>query len=85
MNRDVERRLTAMTRVDSFYRELLDRCSALSDDYHRICSSLSEDDREKLEMYISICEELEYRRTCLAYALGIRDGLISGTAQRKAD
>lgn len=74
MDDEAERRLSEMAKKDAFYCDLLSKCAALSEDYHRIQSQLSPDDRETLERYISICEELEYQRTCMAYAIGLQDG-----------
>ena len=74
MDDEAERRLNEMAKADAFYCDLLSKCAALSEDYHRIQSQLSPDDRETLERYISICEELEYQRTCMAYAIGLQDG-----------
>lgn len=84
MDMDVERRIAAIAKEDHLYCELLDRCSVLSADYHRIRCSLSDEDQDLLEMYISACEELEYQRACIAYILGTQDGLLSGTAQLQA-
>ena len=74
MDDEAERRLNEMAKMDAFYCDLLSKCAALSEDYHRIHSQLCPDDRETLERYISICEELEYQRTCMAYAIGLQDG-----------
>ena len=74
MDSDVQKRLAKCAVEDAFYCGLLSKCAVLSEDYHRIQSQLSPDDRETLERYISICEELEYQRTCMAYAIGLQDG-----------
>lgn len=54
---------------DPWYRELLEKCAALEEDYQRIFLSLPEADREKLDAYIALCEELEYRRMQIACRL----------------
>ena len=74
MDSDVQKRLAKCAVEDAFYCDLLSKCATLSEDYHRIQSQLSPDDRETLERYISICEELEFQRTCMAYAIGLQDG-----------
>lgn len=81
MTYEQEQRLLAACDHDPFYQELLCRCGELEPDYFRIKNRLSEEDQEKLERYISVCEELEYRRSFLAYALGTQDGVRNGTAQ----
>ena len=59
-------RLREATKKDPMYRELLAACIACEKDYIRIKNSLSKADQALLEQYISLCEEMEYRRTCLA-------------------
>lgn len=66
MNEKQEQKLLAATKVDMEYRRLLAECQELEDAYTQIKDNLSEEDRELLERYIALCEELEYRRTCLA-------------------
>ncbi len=74
MTWEQERRLTAVVKQDELYQQLLLECEARAADYERIMESLSENDRERLEQYISACEEMEYRRGCLACEMGIQDG-----------
>lgn len=52
---------------DDHYQHMQAECSALEADYIRIMNSLSKQDQELLERYISCCEQMEFRRTCLAY------------------
>lgn len=61
-----ERRLTELTRGDAVYCDLLAQCEELEAVYHRIAAALPDTEREQLDRYITLCEELEYRRTCLA-------------------
>ena len=74
MDDEAEQRLTEMAKADTFYCGLLSECDVLSEEYHRIRSLLATKDADALERYISLCEELEYQRTCLAYAMGVQDG-----------
>ena len=69
MTYEQERRLAVLLYKDSFYQELLAECKKRALDYHRIMNSLSMEDQELLELYIAVCEELEYRRACLAATL----------------
>jgi len=58
--------LNDRTKTDSIFQELLQQCILAEEQYRETLSRLSEDERESLERYISLCEELEYRRTVLA-------------------
>lgn len=80
-----EKKLIAAIRADLHYQELLLRCTELESDYIQIKCSLSEENQDKLDLYIAACEELEYRRTVLAYALGTQDGIMHSAAQLRAD
>lgn len=68
MTEEQELLLCQAAKSDSLYLELLAKCHKYEDAYTRIKSQLSPDDQEILERYVSLCEELEYRRTCLAMA-----------------
>lgn len=70
MAEDWERRLNEATRKDSWYQQMLSACDLLSAEYAQFKNSLTPEDQAALERYLSLCEELEYRRTRLAYALG---------------
>ena len=85
MNRDVELRIAKMAGQDTFYRELLKECENLSSDYHRIRSVLQASDREILDRYIALCEELEHQRGRMAYVIGTQDGMRTGTALLRAE
>ena len=67
MTYEQEQQLLALVRADSFYQQLLGDCIALEPRYQAIKDSLPEDQQEILDTYISLCEELEYRRTTLAF------------------
>ena len=54
---------------DAHYQSLLQECVQLGEAYDRICRQLSEEEKETLERYISICENMEYRKLCLALEL----------------
>lgn len=49
-------------RKDSRYRTLLTKCQKYEGEYCRILASLPPADQDILEEYISLCQELEYRR-----------------------
>lgn len=61
--------LMQVVRIDPPYQDLYQQNLALEEDFLRIMASLSEADRDLLERYISVCENMEYRKTCLAIAL----------------
>ena len=64
-----EEMLNDCVKSDSVYQELLQQCSLAEKQYCEIISSLSPKDREALERYISLCEELDFRKTTLALEL----------------
>lgn len=82
---DLELRISDAVKNDTFYQELLHLCKDAEPEYLRIRDALPEHDQELLDQYISTCEEMEYRRTVLAYAIGTRDGIANGTAVMKID
>ena len=61
-----EQILLEAARKDQEYQCLLAQCRKAEKDYERILQSLSPDDREQLDRYITLCEELEHRLTLLA-------------------
>lgn len=67
MTYEQEQQLLALVRADSFYQQLLRECIALEPQYQTIKATLPENQQEILDQYISLCEELEYRRTTLAF------------------
>lgn len=60
-----ESTLSLVLKNDAWYQQLLHDCCEAEAHYLRICACLSEADQELLERYISLCEELEHRRTYL--------------------
>ena len=64
-----EIRWNKLTEKDPVYQDMLAQCEKAELEYLRIIQKLPEEDRRKLEHYICLCEELEYRRTCLAWEL----------------
>lgn len=85
MDHEVDIKISQLAERDSFYQNLLQQCQALAIDYVRIQKSLSQEDQEILEHYIALCEELEYQRSRMAYAIGTQDGVRTGTAILTAD
>ena len=69
MEYELDRILVSMAKKDPTYRELLQKCGALEPEYIRICKILSDEDREILDRYIGICEELEHQKVRLALSL----------------
>ena len=61
--------LLEAARKDNHYQKLLRACREAEADYTAIRDSLSEDQREQLERYISLCEELQHRLTTLACSI----------------
>ena len=51
---------------DGTFQKLLADCLKYEAEYQRICEGLPNEDRQLLEQYISLCEELEHRRLVIA-------------------
>ena len=66
MDEQQEKKLNSLTQEDEWYQQLLHQCEAAEVRYHQVVQKLSDEDREAVERYIALCEEMEYRRTCLA-------------------
>ena len=66
MTREQEILLAQRTRADRQYQSLLLQCTALESEYQRITDHLSPEDRAVLERYIALCEEMDYRKLCIA-------------------
>ena len=66
MNEQQEKQLNALAQEDEWYQQLLRECEKAEERYREILSGLSPSDKEAVENYIALCEEMEYRRTCLA-------------------
>lgn len=61
-----ERKLSILLMLDNEYQQLLQECKVLENEYIRIVGCLTEQDRDVLDRYIAVCEELEFRRCTLA-------------------
>lgn len=66
MNEQQEILLNALAQADEWYQQLLRECEAAEVSYQKVLAQLSDTDRAAVEHYIALCEEMEYRRTCLA-------------------
>ena len=64
-----EERLQQALARDAEYQALLKECRGLEEEYNQILDSLSLLDRELIERYIMLCEELDHRRAYLAVHL----------------
>ena len=66
MDEQQEKQLNVLVQEDEWYQQLLRECADAEVRYHQIAQKLSDADRDAVERYIALCEEMEYRRTCLA-------------------
>lgn len=60
--------LMQVVKTDTYYQSLLQECQELEVEYGRICDGLSQTDKELLDHYISVCENMEYRKLCISLA-----------------
>ena len=65
MTKNAEQWLQKAMQNDPTYQELLEKLLALEPEYRRILNGLSDQDRNTLETYIMLSEELESRCTYL--------------------
>lgn len=56
---------------DPEFTALLDEQRDAEAAYLRIMETLDEEDRQVMERYVLLCEELEYKRTVTAYKCGL--------------
>ena len=54
---------------DAVYQQLLKDCTAAESAYLAVLRTLSPKDRESVETYISLCEEMDHRALTLATQL----------------
>ena len=66
MDEQQEKWINALAQEDVWYQQLLQQCEEAEKRYQQIVDRLSDEERDSVERYIALCEELEYRRTCLA-------------------
>ena len=62
--------LNQMAKADSWYQARLTEVNNLETTFLSFRSSLTPEQREELDNYISACEELEHALVLLAYRLG---------------
>lgn len=58
---------------DEGYGRLMIQCEKAKERYDIIVAKLTEQEREEIEDYIALCEELEYQWTHTAYRCGSMD------------
>ena len=59
---------------DGDFQELTQRLTAAAEQYRTLLRTLSPQDREVIETYLTLCEEAEYQKTVAAYYCGKRNG-----------
>ena len=69
MTMEQEQLLIDLIKNDGTYQELLQECGELEKDYLRILATLRENDREVLDRYIGVCEELEHQKVRLVFGI----------------
>ena len=66
MTDEQEKQLLQLVQQDDYYQTLLAECHLVETAYQDILRQLPESHAACIELYISLCEEMEHRRTCLA-------------------
>ena len=72
-NEETLYRLNRVARVDDHYLWLEKEMEDAAQGYLDIKKKLNDAECEALDRYISLCEEMEYRKSQLAYVLGLLD------------
>lgn len=71
---DVYRRVNDKAEVDADCNYLFRKIQKAEKMYMEIMEKLSEEERESVDDYVALCEDMEYRKAQLAYAIGLSDG-----------
>lgn len=66
-----ETRLHHAIRCDAEYQMLLKQCLDAETEYLRIRNSLSPEDQQVLERYLSLCEEMDHRKLVIALTISL--------------
>lgn len=66
--------VNALLVSDEDFQKLTQRLTAAGEQYRRLLRTLSPQDREVIEAYLTLCEEAEYQKTVAAYYCGKRNG-----------
>lgn len=66
--------VSRLSRRDEHHCGLLSRCQALEREYLQVLSRLPGEDRRVIEEYITLCEEMEFRKSQLAAEYYARRG-----------
>ena len=63
---NTEEKLKLFVKSDAVYQGMLLHYQRIEEDFVRIRNSLSKEDQERLDRYISLGEEMDHRRVILA-------------------
>ena len=66
--------VNAVLREDQDFQGLSQRLNVMKKGYDSVMQCLTPDQRQNIENYIALCEELEYQKTFTAYYCGKRNG-----------
>lgn len=58
---------------DGEYEKLMNQCNKARERYDAIVAKLTAQEREEIEDYIALCEELDYQWTHTAYRCGLME------------
>lgn len=69
-----EKQVTALLKCDPDHKKLLEQMDIVQEAYIKIVERLSGEERDVVERYITICEDLEHQRTIAAWYCGKFNG-----------
>ena len=67
------RQVNALLVNDGDFQELTERLTAAAEHYRTLLQRLSQEDRQIIETYLTLCEEAQYQKTVTAYYCGKRN------------
>ena len=66
MPKPIDANLLRLLKNDTIYQQMLEDCTAAESAYLAALRTLSDKDREAVEKYIGLCEEMDHRALTLA-------------------
>ena len=67
-------RVNALLAGDADYQKLKRQLNKAQESYRKATENLSAEQKEQIDEYIALCEEIEYQKTVTAYYCGKRNG-----------
>lgn len=66
--------VNALLSIDADFQELMKHLTVVQEHYQTVVGKIPPEERESIEDYITLCEEVEYQKTRTAYYCGKWNG-----------